>query len=236
LDDTGIGRALDGKARFGLLHMLEPPPPAKFDAAGLLVSLRGAYLVNAVVAFVFAATGPVAIILSIGQQGRLTETDIAAQNAQGFAVLEHKAPVNVITAACGLGSLITAPFGSVSTCFTGPANAILVSGGEKDQHYAAGVMMSLLVIVFGLFSPTFTQALPPTFIAALAGLALLRVLERAFVVSFSGRFTLGALVSFVIAVANAPMFSIGAPFWAIAIGFAVSWLLERKDFATLAKQ
>jgi benzoate membrane transport protein len=170
----------------------------------------------------------------------LAITVLAAQNAQGFAILEaagHKPPVNVITAVCGLGSLLTAPFGTVSTCFTGPANAILVSGGQKDKQYAAGVMASLLALVFGLFSPAFTQlmlALPKVFVATLAGLALLKVLERAFVVSFSGKFTLGALVSFLVAVANVPVFSIGAPFWAILIGFAVSCLLEREDFATLA--
>ncbi len=169
----------------------------------------------------------------------LTITVIAAQNAQGFAVLEavgHKPPVNIITAVCGLASLITAPFGTVSTCFTGPANAILVSGGDKDKHYAAGVMVSFLALFFGLFSPAFTQlmfALPKVFVATLAGLALLKVLERAFVVSFSGKFSFGALVSFLVAVANEPIFSIGAPFWAILIGFTVSCLLERKDFATL---
>ena len=170
----------------------------------------------------------------------LTITVLAAQNAQGFAVLKavgHKPPVNVITTVCGLASLITALFGTVSTCFTGPANAILVSGGEKDKHYAAGVMMSLLALLFGLFSPTFTRlmlAMPKAFIATLAGLALLKVLERAFVVSFTGAFTFGALVSFLVTVANVPIFSIGAPFWAVLIGFAVSWLLEQKDFATLA--
>ena len=91
--------------------------------------------------------------------------------------------------------MITASFGAVSTCFTGPANAILVSGGDTDRHYAAGVMASLLAIFFGLFSPAFTQlmlATPKVFVATLAGLAFLKVLERAFVVSFNGVFTFGA--------------------------------------------
>ncbi len=167
----------------------------------------------------------------------LAITVLGAQNAQGFAVLEaagHKPPVNLITAICGVGSLLTAPFGAVPSCFTGPVNAILVSGGERDKHYAAGVVMALLTVFFGLFFPAFTQlmlALPKGFVAALAGLVLLKVLERAFVVSFAGRFTFGALASFLVTVANVPIFSIGAPFWAIVIGCAVSLLLERKDFA-----
>jgi predicted benzoate:H+ symporter BenE len=31
-------------------------------------------------------------------------------------------------------------------------------------------------------------------------------------------------------VANVPILSIGAPFWAVLIGLAVSWALERSDF------
>ena len=46
----------------------------------------------------------------------------------------------------------------------------------------------------------------------------MRVLERAFVVSFNGAFTLGAAVTFLVTVANVPIFSIGAPFWAVIVG------------------
>jgi benzoate membrane transport protein len=170
----------------------------------------------------------------------LAITVLAAQNAQGFVVLEavgHKPPVNAVTVACGLGSMVAAMVGTVSTCLTGPVNAIISSGGERDKHYAAGVMVALLALLFGIFAPLFTRfmlATPKVFIATLAGLALLRVLERAFVVSFSGAFTLGAAVTFLVTVANVPIFSIGAPFWAVLIGFSVSWVLERGDFKKLA--
>jgi len=161
---------------------------------------------------------------------------LAAQNAQGFAVLEaagHKPLVNMVTAACGIGSLLAAAVGTVSTCLTGPVNAILASGGAKEKHYAAGVMVALLALPFGLFSPLFARfmlAAPKAFIATLAGLALVRVLERAFIVSFKGGFTLGAMVTFLVTVANVSILSIGAPFWGLVIGFAVSWALERSDF------
>lgn len=166
----------------------------------------------------------------------LAITVLAAQNAQGFVILEatgHKPPVNAVTVACGLGSLIAASVGTVSTCLTGPVNAIISSAGDRDKHYAAGVMVSLLALVFGIFSPVFARfmlATPKVFIATLAGLALLRVLERAFVASFNGPFALGAAVTFLVTVANVPIFSIGAPFWAVIIGLAVSWALERSDF------
>jgi benzoate membrane transport protein len=166
----------------------------------------------------------------------LAVTVLAAQNAQGIAILAtkgHNPPVNTITAVCGAGSLVSAIFGSVSTCLTGPVNAILSSGGQRHQQYIAAFTICLLAILFGLYSPLFTKlmlATPPAFISTLAGLALLRILQTSFVVSFSGNFSLGALVCFLITMADQTIFNIGAPFWGLVFGLAISWLLERQAF------
>ena len=86
---------------------------------------------------------------------------------------------------------------------------------------------------FGLFAPLVTRLMlstPPAFIATLAGLAMLRVLQSAFAVAFQGRFTMGALVTFLVTVAGIPILNIGAPFWALIAGMLVSLLLERGDW------
>jgi len=167
----------------------------------------------------------------------LAITVLVVQNGQGFAVLTaagHKPPMNAIASACGVGSIFSGFTGAVSSCLTGPVNAIISSNGEKHRHYTAGVMVGLLALLFGAMSTTFTSlmlATPPAFIAALGGLAMLRVLQTAFAVSFgSGKFTLGALVTFLVTVADVAIFNIGAAFWGLVLGFAVAWLLERKDF------
>ncbi len=166
----------------------------------------------------------------------LAITVLVVQNGQGISVLRaagHAPPVNAITAACGAGSIVTAFVGTVSTCLTGPVNAIISSSGEKHRHYTAGIFVGLLAVAFGLFSPFFTDlmlATPKAFIAALAGLAMLRVLQTAFTVSFRDRFALGALVAFLVTVADVPIFNVGAPFWGLALGYGVSRLLERGDF------
>jgi benzoate membrane transport protein len=90
--------------------------------------------------------------------------------------------------------------------------------------------VALLAMGFGLLAPFFTRlmlATPPAFIATLAGLAMLRVLQTAFTVSFRDRFTLGALVCFLVTVADVPIFNIGAAFWGLVFGLATAWLLER---------
>jgi benzoate membrane transport protein len=168
----------------------------------------------------------------------LAITVLVVQNGQGFAVLTaagHKPPIGAIATACGGASIITAFMGAVSTCLTGPVNAIISSSGEKHRHYTAGVLIGLLALAFGLMSPFFTRLLlatPPAFIAALGGLAMLRVLQTAFTVSFGGgKFALGALVTFLVTVADVSIFNVGAAFWGLVLGFAISWLLERKDFS-----
>jgi benzoate membrane transport protein len=159
---------------------------------------------------------------------------LAVQNGQGFAVLAangHSAPINAITVACGVGSIVTGLFGAVSTCLTGPVNAVLASSGERQRQYTAALFFCVLAFAFGLLAPFFTRLLlgtPPAFIATLAGLAMLRVLQTAFIASFAGRYSLGALVCFLVTVADVPLFLIGAPFWGLVFGLATARLLERE--------
>ena len=142
-------------------------------------------------------------------------------------------PVNAVAAACGLGAIASAAVGAVSTCLTGPTNAIIASAGSKSRHYTGGLTTGFLALAFGLLSPVFTRLLlaaPSAFIVTLAGLAMLRVLQNAFVAAFAGPFSLGALVCFLITVSGVSILNIGAAFWGLLFGFAASWLLERDAF------
>jgi benzoate membrane transport protein len=214
-----IGTLLVGGAATALLGRIDPAALGGFEWAGPVLH-QPAWSLAAMLELVL----PLAI------------TVLVVQNGQGFAVLKsagHEPPIDAITVACGAGSIVSALVGGVSSCLTGPSNAILVSSGERRRHYMAGIGYGLLTLGFGLFSPMFTRLFlqaPKAFIAVLAGLALLRVLQAAFQASFKDRFTLGALVSFLVTVADMPLFNIGAAFWGLAAGVAVAWLLERRDF------
>jgi benzoate membrane transport protein len=160
---------------------------------------------------------------------------LAVQNGQGIAVLRaagHRPPVDAITVACGAGSLLTGGLGTVSTCLTGPVNAIISGSGDPRRQYTAGIAVGILACAFGLLSPLVTGlmlATPGAFIATLAGLAMLRVLQGAFAVAFGGRCALGALVAFLVTVADVGLAGVGAPFWGLLFGVAVTLLLERGD-------
>ena len=167
----------------------------------------------------------------------LAITVLAVQNAQGVAILRaagHAPPVNAMTVACGVGSLVFALVGAVNTCVTGPVNAILNTSGVHERRYLAGVTYGVIAVAFGVFAPFATWlalGLPAAFVATLGGLALLRVLQSSFVTAFGGKFTIGALITFLVTVSDVAIANIGAPFWGLVFGFAASWLLERGDFA-----
>lgn len=165
----------------------------------------------------------------------LAITVLVVQNGQGITVLRasgHNPPVDAIAIACGLWSIIVGLVGTVSTCLTGPTNAILATGRDKRTHYTAGILVGAFALVFGLLSPFFTKLLlatPPAFIATLAGLAMLRVLQSAFAIAFKGAFGIGALVAFLVTVSGISIAGIGAPFWGLVFGVAVSRIMERES-------
>lgn len=167
-------------------------------------------------------------------------TVVAIQNAQGFAILHHagyQPPEDRLTTACGLGSLVSAPFGAVSTCVTGPVNGILNASGPHAMRWVGGVVFGVLLALFGVFAPAATElalSLPGEFIAVLGGLALLPVLVASFRTAFSGpRWQLGSLATFVVTLSDVTILRISAAFWGLVIGMAVSWVVEQDDVRAL---
>lgn len=179
-------------------------------------------------AFSWAATLELVLPMAI--------TVVGIHNAQGFAISRdngYDPPINTLTTACGVGSVIFGLFGAVSTCVTGPANGILNTSGDPARRYMGGVVFGVLILVFGILAPPAAQlalALPAAFIALLGGLGMFPVLRAAFVSAFAGRFQVGALVAFIVTVAGLPLATIGAPFWGIVFGTIASLLFEREDF------
>ena len=166
----------------------------------------------------------------------LTVTVVGIHNTQGFAIARnagYQPPENMATLLCGSGTIVYGALGCVPTVVTAPANAILNVSGDPDWRYVSGIWFGIFILVFGIFAPTALQiglALPAAFIATLAGLAMIPVLQSAFVSGFGGKFSLGALVTFLITVAGVSIFGIGAAFWGLVFGYAVSRIAERRDF------
>lgn len=164
----------------------------------------------------------------------LAVTVLAAQNGQGFAILTaagHEPPVDAVTMGCGAGALLVAPFGTASTCLTGPVSAILVAGTPREKHFASAVVLGVLAVAFGICAPILARlslAAPHALIASLAGLAMLRILQTAFDAAFKGPFQFGALIAFLVTVAGMPILNIGAPFWGLVFGYLAARVFDRR--------
>lgn len=172
----------------------------------------------------------------------LAITVVIVQNGQGVAVLRaagHRPGVNLAAAASGLVSIPMALIGNVTTCLTGPTNALITSGPRSERHYAAAMVTALGAVAVGLFSPAFVGfmlAMPASFVAALAGIAMLTPLKNAFLAGFSGAFSTGALVCFLVTVSEITLLGITAPFWGILFGCVTAWLMDPKPTGTKRSQ
>ncbi|WP_019121867.1 benzoate/H(+) symporter BenE family transporter [Brevibacillus massiliensis] len=232
-------------AGFPLLAKRFPPLLAALLAAFLLLYLSGMLQANGAA---FALARPQVFLPSfdLGAIGELviplTLTVIAIQNAQGIGLLGtsgYLPPVNAMTNWSGIGSLINSFFGAHSACIAGPMTAIISGSdtGPREGRYVAAVIVGILWILFGVFAPIaamMTQIVPAHLIKLLGGLAMVGVLAGSLQSSFSSRFKLGALFSFIITVSGVSLFHIGAPFWGLVGGTLASLVLERADFSPSA--
>ncbi len=163
---------------------------------------------------------------------------VAVHNAQGTMVLriaKYQPPLNAMTWACGLGTVISAVFGSAPTCITGPVTAIISppSAGPFEGRYAAGIVKGTLWLISAVLAPVVVlgkEILPVVLINLLAGLALFPVLGNAFVEAFKGTHRFGSLACFMLTVSQITIWNVGAPFWGLLTGLMVSMILEPKDF------
>jgi benzoate membrane transport protein len=167
---------------------------------------------------------------------------IGVQNIQAIGVLYavgYKPPVNAIFTVPGIGTLLNSLFGGHPCVIAGPSTAICSSdsaGENKDLRYIASVVDGLLWISFGLMAGMAIVAatiVPKQLLAVLGGLAMFGVFLTTFSQAFSGKFRSGAMVSFLISAANVTVLKVGAPFWALIVGFIVTLLLDRDDYTLI---
>lgn len=163
---------------------------------------------------------------------------LTGQYMPGMLVLRNdgfRTSANPILTVTGLGSLLTAPFGS--SPFNIAAITAAISTG-KDAHedstkrYIAGIASGIFYIFVGIFGVTLAALfliLPATFIATLAGLALLGTIGGSLANALTdpkGRET--ALITFLATAANVTLLGVGGAFWGLVAGLAAHLLILGK--------
>jgi predicted benzoate:H+ symporter BenE len=84
----------------------------------------------------------------------------------------------------------------------------------------------------GLSAFLFAASGPGAMILAIGqpGLAMIPVLESSFTRACRGGFTFGALITFLVIVADVEMLGIGSALWGLLLGYGISRIVEREDF------
>ena len=118
-----------------------PPVIGALLVGALAIAVLGRIDTGALGSFAFAAPLFQAPVWSLGALIELVVplaiTVLVVQNGQGVAVLKaarHESPVNTIAFVSGIGAALSAAVGAVSSCLTGPTNALLTSSGEHGRQ------------------------------------------------------------------------------------------------------
>ena len=176
---------------------------------------------------------------------------LTGQYMPGMLVLRndgYQTQASPLVAWTGLGSLLMAPFGS-HAFNVAAITAAICTGKESHenptQRWIAGVVAGVLYTLVGVFGVTLASvfmALPETFIATLAGLALLGTIGGSLVNALAEPSSReAALITFLASAANITLWDIGGAFWGLVIGllaYAVlngRWRLTAKSRERLSQ-
>ena len=156
---------------------------------------------------------------------------MASQNLPGFAVLKahgYTPPVSACLGVTGLGSLLSAPFGSHAVNMAA-ITAAMVAGPDchpdPKQRWKMIYPYAALYVVFGLAAGTFVSllgAMPKPLVTAIAGLALFSPLMSGMTAMVKEQRDMeAAVVTFLVTASGITILGVGAAFWGLLAGLLV---------------
>jgi benzoate membrane transport protein len=156
---------------------------------------------------------------------------MASQNLSGLAVLRaagydpNPGPLISVT---GLFSLLTAPFGALTTNLAAISAAICTGPDvhpDPAERWKTGPFYALAYLVFAIFGASLVAifaVLPQSLIVLVAGLALMAPLANALSIALKDEGErMAATTAFAVTASGLTLFGIGAAFWGLVAGMIV---------------
>jgi benzoate membrane transport protein len=161
---------------------------------------------------------------------------MASQNLSGLAVLKaagyQPEPGPIITVT-GIFSLISAPFGALTTNLAAISAAICTGPDvhpDPAERWKTGPFYALAYLIFAVFGASLVAilaALPPSLIVLVAGLALMAPLTNALSIALKDEpQRMAATTTFAVTASGLALFGVGSAFWGLIAGlvlFALDW-------------
>ena len=156
---------------------------------------------------------------------------MASQNLSGLAVLRaagyHPAPGPLILVT-GLFSLVSAPFGALTTNLAAISAAICTGPDahpDPAERWKTGPFYALAYLVFAIFGASLVAifaVLPQSLIVLVAGLALLSPLANALAIALKDEpDRMAAVTAFAVTASGLTLYGVGSAFWGLVGGLAV---------------
>lgn len=156
---------------------------------------------------------------------------MASQNLSGLAVLRaagYEPPAGPLIAVTGLFSLLSAPFGALTTNLAAISAAICTGPDahpDPAKRWLTGPFYALFYLIFAAFGASLVAifaVLPPSLIALVAGLALMAPLANALTIAIAEeRDRMAAITAFAVTASGLTLFGIGSAFWGLVAGLTM---------------
>ena len=220
-----------------------PPLGLAMVAGGIVVYLTGTFSAAPIewalptvavpeIAFSFPAFIAISLPMLILAMGFGNVQGLGFLMAQGYNV-----PINLTTVVVGINSVVNALFGGHAAIVARTGVAIFAApdaGPHSGRYWANLIGASLTILLAVAATPVMSLigVLPPAYVIALAGLAVLSALQDAFEKAFGGTLRFSALIAFGVAATPFSILGITSAFWAIIAGLIVALLVERAELLT----
>lgn len=166
---------------------------------------------------------------------------MASQNLPGLAVLRgdgYAPKPGLLITVTGIGSLLTAPFGAVSTGLSAITAAICTGPDahpDAQQRWKVGLWYGIFYLIFALFGVSLTAlfiALPKILIIVIVGLGLLSPLVNATRIALDDTHQrIAAMVTLAMTASGVAFFGVASAFWGLIAGLLVLGLGKIRDFS-----
>jgi benzoate membrane transport protein len=160
---------------------------------------------------------------------------MASQNVPGLSVLRangYKTPISPLLKATGLTGLVLGPFGGFQYNLAAITAAICMSPDadpDATKRYQAAMWAGAFYIALGLLGATVASlfaALPPAFVMAIAGLALLPTIANSLHQALQDPTQReAAVVTFLVSASGVNLLGIASAFWGLLLGLLTARIL-----------
>lgn len=171
------------------------------------------------------------VSVTIGLAIPLYLVTMASQNLSGLAVLKaagyapEPGPIITVT---GLFSLLSAPFGALTTNLAAISAAICTGPDthpDPAERWKTGPFYAFAYLIFAAFGASLVAifaVLPPSLIVLVAGLGLMAPLANALSIALGDEADrMAATTTFAVTASGIVLFGIGAAFWGLLAGLIV---------------